>query len=118
MRKYFILQRGYDKSKGQRTLDDLNRMLSNVGVSFDVHSEDSESFGTTKKLYVNIDEHKLRAATESKAGRPQKYEFNFKEIEKMKADGMSNKDIYTSLGMSKSLFYIRMKECKNNIKPL
>ena len=36
------------------------------------------------------------------------------EVEKMKGDGMTNKDIYTKLGISKSLFYLKMKEYKNN----
>ena len=33
----------------------------------------------------------------------------------MKAEGKTNKQIYTELGISKSLFYLKMREYKNNI---
>ena len=52
----------------------------------------------------------------SKAGRPVKHDFDYSKVEQMKADGKTNKEIYTELGISKALFYLRMKEYKNNIR--
>lgn len=48
----------------------------------------------------------------SKAGRPAGYEFDYQQVKQMQDAGMTNKQIYTELGMSKSLFYLRMKEYK------
>ena len=84
-------------------------MLDSVGVSFSVLVEER-----SKKLFIKVDEKKLKAATDSKCGRPVEHSIDFSEVEKMKADGMTNKDIYTKLGISKSLFYLKMKEYKNN----
>ena len=33
-------------------------------------------------------------------------------MQQMKAEGKTNKEIYTELGVSKALFYLRMKEYK------
>lgn len=38
--------------------------------------------------------------------------FSVVEVRQMKANGMTNKQIYTELGISKALFYLRMKEYK------
>lgn len=50
---------------------------------------------------------------ENKAGRPIEHEIDFAKVEQMKAEGKTNKQIYTELGISKSLFYLKMRECKN-----
>lgn len=50
----------------------------------------------------------------NKAGRPIEHNFDIAAVEQMKASGMNNKQIYESLGMSKSLFYLKMREYKNN----
>lgn len=47
--------------------------------------------------------------------RPIEHEIDFADVEKKKADGKTNKEIYTELGISKSLFYLKMREYKNNI---
>ena len=60
------------------------------------------------KLDVLVLEEKFK----SNAGRPLGHEFDFETVKKMKADGKSNKEIYTALGISKSLYYLRMKEYK------
>ena len=46
----------------------------------------------------------------SKAGRPPGHDFDFAKVEQLKAEGKTNKQIYTELGVSKALFYLRMKE--------
>ena len=91
-------------------ISNLNSLLDSVGISFDVSVEEK-----SKKLFIEVDEKKLKAATDSKGGRPVEHSIDFSEVEKMKADGMTNKDIYTKLGISKSLFYLKMKEYKNDI---
>ena len=49
---------------------------------------------------------------EKKAGRPVGHDFDYTKVEQMKADGKTNKEIYTELGVSKALYYLRMKEYK------
>lgn len=109
IRKNFYLASNYNPEKGKNAINDLNSLLDSVGVSFSV-----SVVGSGKKLFIEVDEKKLKAATDSKGGRPVEHRIDFSEVEKMKADGMTNKDIYTKLGISKSLFYLKMKEYKNN----
>ena len=109
IRKNFYLASNYNPEKGKNAINDLNSLLDSVGVSFSV-----SVVGSGKKLFIEVDEKKLKAATDSKGGRPIEHSIDFSEVEKMKADGMTNKDIYTKLGILKSLFYLKMKEYKNN----
>lgn len=110
IRKSFYLSSNYKPELGQSAIDDLNELLGDVGVYFDVRNGKHE-----KKLVIIVNEKKLKNNTISKSGRPVEHIIDFEEVEKMKADGMSNKEIYTNLGVSKSLFYLRLKEFKNNI---
>lgn len=64
---------------------------------------------------IKIDEAKFTKVTTCKSGRPIEYEIDFEKVKQLKADGKTNKEIYTELGISKSLFYLKMKEYKNNI---
>ena len=109
IRKNFYLASNYNPEKGKNAINDLNNLLDSVGVSFSV-----SVVGSGKKLFIEVDEKKLKAAIDSKGGRPVEHNIDFSEVEKMKADGMTNKEIYTKLGISKSLFYLKMKEYKNN----
>lgn len=110
MRKNFYLPQSYDISKGQGAIDDLNNLLECVGVRFTV----SKKYKGLK-LFIDVNEEKLHQATTKNSGRPVEHIFNMAEVERMKADGKTNKEIYTELHMSKSLFYKHMKEYKNNI---
>lgn len=107
MHKSFLLARSYDPEKGQSTIDDLNRMLIDIGVIFDVEVGDRG-----KRLVIDINESRLRIATtpKGKGGRPLEYRIDWERVEQMQKDGMTNKQIYESLGMSKSLFYTRKRE--------
>ena len=107
MQKFFLLPRSYDPEKGKGILNDLNGLLADIGVSFSVSKN---NFG--HRLYVDIDEKRLQEVTVKRAGRPKGYNFDYEKVKEMQAAGMSNKDIYTALGISKSLFYLRMKESK------
>ena len=108
MKKNFYLPKSYDIAKGQGAIDDLNNLLNDVGVTFSVSKKDNGL-----KLFISVDEKKLQEATSKpKLGRPTGYEFDIEKVEQMKSEGKTNKEIYQELGMSKSLFYLRMKEYK------
>lgn len=108
--KSFYLPKSYNPEKGQGAIDDLNNLLNGVGVSFNVSKNVNG-----QKLFIAVNEQKLKDATSHhKAGRPVEHKIDFSEIEQMKLSGKTNKQIYTELGISKSLFYLKMKEYKNN----
>lgn len=109
--KSFYLPRSYNSEKGQGAIDDLNGLLKDIGVSFRVSKNNNG-----QKLMISVDEQKLKNATTfPKIGRPIEHEIDFSKIEQMKLSGKTNKQIYTELGISKSLFYLKKKEYKNNI---
>lgn len=107
MRKSFLLAWNYDPKKGQGAIDDLNRMLIDVGITFDVEVGDRG-----KRLVIDVNESKLRTATtpKGKGGRPLEHRIDWDKVEEMQKDGMTNKQIYETLGISKSLFYTRKRE--------
>lgn len=64
---------------------------------------------------IKVDEEQFKKVITCKSGRPIKHDIDFKKICRWKNEGRTNKEIYTELGISKSLFYLKMKEYKNNI---
>ena len=88
-----------DRKKANKIVADLNQLLKGK-VDFSIDKED--------KLNILVYEEKLK----SKAGRPPGHDFDYSKVQQMKADGKTNKEIYTELGVSKALFYLRMKEYK------
>ena len=109
IKKNFYLASNFDVAKGQPAIDDLNNMLECVGVHFSIGK-----VKTGHKIFIEVNEDKLHQATNTKAGRPIKHNFDIAGVERKKASGMNNKQIYESMGMSKSLFYLKMREYKNN----
>ena len=105
------MKKNYDLQKGEKTLKNLNQLLEDVGINFDVLEGNHD-----KKLIININEEILRAFKEknAKVGRPVEHEIDFKAVERMQAEGMTNKQIYEKLDISKALFYKRLAEYKNN----
>lgn len=89
----------------------MNQLLEGVGINFDVLEGNYD-----KKLIININEEILRVFKEknAKVGRPVEHEIDFKAVERMQAEGMTNKQIYERLDISKALFYKRLAEYKNN----
>ena len=85
--------------KANEIVEDLNNLL-NDKVQFSIDDKG--------KLNILVYEEKLKP----KAGRPAGHDFDYQKVEQMKADGKTNKEIYTELGVSKSLFYLRMREYK------
>lgn len=110
IKKNFYLASTFDVAKGRPAIEDLNGLLEIVGVTFQI-----KKIKNAKKLFIEVDEEKLRVSTDTKAGRPVENEIDFERVEQMKADGMTNKQIYETLDISKSLFYLRMKEYKKNL---
>lgn len=104
------MPKSYNPEKGQGAIDDLNNLLNEIGVFFDV-SQNNNGL----KLMIKVDKEQFKKVTTCKYGRPIKHEIDFEKVQQLKADGKTNKEIYTELGISKSLFYLKMKEYKNNI---
>lgn len=95
-----------DRKKANKIVADLNQLL-NGKVEFSVKKEKIK--GENKDvLSILVYEENLK----SKAGRPKGHDFDYAKVEQMKAEGKTNKEIYTELGVSKALFYLRMKEYK------
>lgn len=91
-----------DRKKAEKIVKDLNHLLDGK-VQFSIDEIDEKC-----KLNILVYEEKLK----SKAGRPFGHDFDYFKVQQMKANGMTNKQIYTELGISKALFYLRMKEYK------
>lgn len=106
MKKWFYLAENYNVQKGFRTIKDLNDTLGQIGVNFKI-----QELPNGKQLVINVYEKKI-AKKMQKTGRPVKYHFDYEQIQKMQKEGMSNIEIYTELGISKSLFYQRLREYK------
>ena len=103
---YFPLNRKYLQKHGDKAneaLEILNRLLGGK-VQFVFEKDDYNN----DILSILAYEEKLK----SKAGRPPGHDFDYSKVQQMKADGMTNKQIYTELGISKALYYLRMKEYK------
>ena len=94
---YNYLQKYGDKAN--EIVEDLNHLLDGK-VQFSIDEKG--------KLNILVYEEKLK----SKAGRPVGHDFDYSKVQQMKANGMTNKQIYTELGISKALYYLRMKEYK------
>lgn len=87
----------------------LNKMLKDVGVTFSVEPPT----GTHRQLVITIDEAKLDKSTRKSTGRPAKHDFDYARALELKAQGHTNTHIARELGISISLFYLRMREYKN-----
>lgn len=101
IRKSLPISKEFSKKKAEKIVTDLNQLL-NGKVQF--------SIDENNKLDILVYEEKLKS--KAKAGRPVGHDFDYTKVRQMKANGMTNKQIYTELGISKALFYLRMKEYK------
>lgn len=108
MQKYIWIADKWD-DKQANAINLLNRMLKDVGVTFSVEPPT----GTHRQLVVTIDEDTLDKATKKSSGRPQR-EFDYQKVLELKEKGLPNTQIAQELGISISLFYLRMREYKNN----
>ena len=109
IKKSLILDEEYLKNNG-RTVSKIVKQLNHVlngKVEFSVGKEKIK--GENKDvLSILVYEENLK----SHAGRPKGHDFDYAKVQQMKAEGKTNKEIYTELGVSKALYYLRMKEYK------
>lgn len=113
MERDFWLAENTDRDKVQKKTDVLNSMLSDLGVSFFIKKSEKK-FHELYVLHVLVDKDKLQEVTKNRYGRPPENRFKLDIVEQMKAEGMTNKQIYEKLGISKSQFYKKMQSVKNN----
>lgn len=109
MRKTVPIADGWDDKKA-RVTPALNKLLNDVGVTFSVEPPT----GTHRQLVITIDKDKLNKATKKSTGRPTEHKFDYQRVMELKEKGLTNKQIADELGISISLFYLRMKDYKNN----
>lgn len=110
MRKTVPIADGWDDKKA-RVTPALNKLLNDVGVTFTVRPpQDKEKH---RQLVISIDEDKLNKATKKSSGRPAKHDFDYERALELKAQGHTNACIAEELGISISLYYLRMREYKN-----
>lgn len=110
MRKTVWISDDWNDRKA-RVTPALNKMLNDVGVTFTVRPPQGEE--KHRQFVVTIDEDKLNKATSKSTGRP-KHEFDYQKVLELKEKGWTNTQIAEELGISISLFYLRMREYKNN----
>lgn len=111
MRKNIAIADDWDDKKA-KVIPALNRMLKDVGVTFTVRPPQEKEL-PHRQLVVTIDEEALDKATRKSTGRPQR-EFDYTKVLELKEKRMTNQQIADELGISISLFYLRMREYKNN----
>lgn len=111
MQKHVWIPDDWDDKKANVT-PVLNRLLNDVGISFEVRPpKEHEKY---RGLYITVDEDVLGHATKKSTGRPTEHEFDYQRVMELKEKGLTNKQIADELGISISLFYLRMKDYKNN----
>lgn len=108
MQKRIPIVDGWDDKKA-RVTPALNRLLKDVGVSFSIEPLKEKH----KQFVITVDEEALDKATRKSTGRPQR-EFDYQKVLELKKKGRTNQQIADELGISISLYYLRMREYKNN----
>ena len=108
MQKTVPIADGWNDKKA-RVTPALNKLLNDVGVNFSVEPLK----WTHKQFVITIDEDKLDKATRKSSGRPAKHEFDYDKAFELKEKGLTNTQIANELGISISLYYLRMREYKN-----
>jgi hypothetical protein len=105
------------KKDGTQAKDvkELNSELNKIGVHIDFF----DLFEGIDYLTISIDEQRLHDAIKpvkpsKPMGRPRQYNFDFELVKQMRSQGMTFKQIYTKLGMSKALFYMHLKEYRKS----
>ena len=110
MQKTVPIADGWNDKKA-RVTPALNKLLNDVGVSFSI--EPPKRNIPHRQLVITIDEDKLDKATRKSSGRPAKHEFDYDKAFELKEKGLTNTQIANELGISISLYYLRMREYKN-----
>lgn len=92
-------------------LERLNAELKNLGLNLDIIIDRNNR----KRLIIDFDKNLLTAinGNDGILGRHRK-QVDFDAIERMQAEGMTNKQICEQLGIAKATFYLKMKEYRQN----
>lgn len=92
-------------------LDTVNAALKDLGLNLDIIIDRNQR----KRLIIDFNKDLLTPinGNDGILGRHRK-QVDFDAITRMQAEGMTNKQIYEQLGITKSTFYLKMKECRQN----
>lgn len=88
-------------------LDTVNAALKDLGLNLNITTDRNNR----KRLIIDFNKEILTPinGNDGKLGRHLK-KINFDAIERMKAEGMTNTQIYKRLGIAKSTYYLKLRE--------
>lgn len=93
-------------------LDIVNAALKDLGLNLNITTDRNNRnrliIDFNKEILTPINGH------DGILGRPKKH-VDCKIIKQMQAEGMTNKQIYEQLGITKATFYLKLKEYNQNL---
>lgn len=92
-------------------LDTVNAALKDLGLNLNITTDRNNR----KRLIIDFNKEILTPinGNDGKLGRHLK-KIDFDAIERMQAEGMTNKQICEQLGIAKATFYLKIKEYRQN----
>lgn len=92
-------------------LDTVNAALKDLGLNLNITTDRNNR----KRLIIDFNKDFLTPinGNDGKLGRHRK-QVDFDAIERMQAEGMTNKQICEQLDIAKTTFYLKMKEYRQN----
>ena len=111
----------FKECKDKRRLNDANELLKEVGLQIQIVKKINKQNKEHTAIAISIQDEKIfnkakKTSQPSKAGRKQKLFFTFEDVQQKKSAGMTNKQIWQQLGISRSLFYKKMALWKDTEK--
>jgi len=93
-------------------LEALNATLKKLGLNLDITTDRNNR----KRLIIDFNKDLLTAinGNDGILGRHQK-QIDFKAVERMKSEGLTNIQIAEKLGIARSTLYLKMKEYNQNL---
>lgn len=93
-------------------LDTVNAAVKDLGLNLNITTDRNNR----KRLIIDFNKEILTPinGNDSKLGRHLK-KIDFDAVERMKAEGMTNAQIYKRLGIAKSTYYLKLKEYNQNL---
>lgn len=93
-------------------LDTVNAALKDLGLNLNITTDRNNR----KRLIIDFNKEILTPinGNDGKLGRHLK-KIDFDVIERMKAEGMTNTQIYKRLGIAKSTYYLKLREYNQNL---
>lgn len=98
--------------KDCNNLDTVNAALKDLGLNLNITTDRNNR----KRLIIDFNKEILTPinGNDGKLGRHLK-KIDFDAIERMKAEGMTNTQIYKRLGVARSTYYLKLKEYNQNL---